>query len=118
MNDNDEFENVEKNGRNFCYRKSEPGKLLCRNCHSSVTEDMTRCPNCNNNLVEGGQNSSSSSAYDWYDNGRSSPNYISSEYTPISPLGYIGYSFLFTIPIVGWIISIIYAIIVFMKRLC
>ena len=34
---------------------------------------------------------------------------ISEEYRPISPLGYIGYQILFSIPIIGFICILIYA---------
>lgn len=35
---------------------------------------------------------------------------IPSEYTPISMWGYFGYQILFSIPIIGWIIVIVFAI--------
>ena len=37
-------------------------------------------------------------------------NSIPSEYKPISPLGYVGYQLLFSIPIIGFIFLIVYAI--------
>ena len=37
-------------------------------------------------------------------------NNIPSEYKPITPLGYIGYQLLFSIPIIGFIFLIIYAL--------
>ena len=36
-------------------------------------------------------------------------NNVPSEYKPITPLGYIGYQLLFSIPIIGFIFLIIYA---------
>ena len=32
------------------------------------------------------------------------------EYKPISPFGYLGYELLFSVPIIGWIIQLIFAI--------
>lgn len=32
------------------------------------------------------------------------------EYKPISPFGYIGYELLFAIPVIGWLIQLIFAI--------
>ena len=37
-------------------------------------------------------------------------NNIPSEYKPISPLGYVGYQLLFSIPIIGFIFLIVYAV--------
>ncbi|MBR0155192.1 MAG: hypothetical protein IJM22_03880 [Treponema sp.] len=103
----EEFVNVVRNGKEFCYREAEPGRLLCRSCHSAVSEDMTRCSNCNNNLVE---QTVSSSSYGNYDSYSSDSNYIPDEYAPISMWGYFGYELLFSIPILGWIFIIIKAV--------
>ena len=32
------------------------------------------------------------------------------EYKPISPFGYVGYELLFSIPVIGWIIQLCFAI--------
>ena len=32
------------------------------------------------------------------------------EYKPISPFGYVGYELLFSIPVIGWIIQLVFAI--------
>ena len=32
------------------------------------------------------------------------------EYKPISPFGYLGYELLFAIPVIGWVIQLIFAI--------
>lgn len=32
------------------------------------------------------------------------------EYKPISPFGYLGYELLFAVPVIGWIIQLIFAI--------
>ena len=45
------FINIEKNGKEYCCRESDPDNLLCRKCHASVSEESTLCWNCNNNLV-------------------------------------------------------------------
>ena len=37
-------------------------------------------------------------------------NNIPSEYKPITPLGYVGYQLLFSIPIIGFIFLIVYAL--------
>lgn len=57
---NEEYINILKNGKEYCYKSLEPNKLLCRKCHSVVSEDSTLCWNCNNNLVEQKKYSSSS----------------------------------------------------------
>lgn len=46
-----EFVNIERNGKEFCYKSDEPGILLCRKCHKRVYEDDTLCSNCNNSLI-------------------------------------------------------------------
>ncbi len=40
----------------------------------------------------------------------SNTNHVPSEYQPISMWGYFGYQLLFSIPIVGWIFVVIFAI--------
>ena len=32
------------------------------------------------------------------------------EYKPISPFGYVGYELLFSIPVIGWVIQLVFAI--------
>lgn len=108
--ENEEFIDVIRNGKEFCYKDSEPGKLLCRKCHSVVYEDSTRCPNCNNNLVVQKDESTYSTHNSNNNAGDSEYVYIPDEYTPISMWGYFGYEILFNIPIIGWIILIVMAI--------
>lgn len=109
--ENEQFVDVSKNGKEFCYKSSEPNKLLCRKCHSPVDENATRCPVCNNNFVESKGDSNPSAPY-WYNNGASSQpsSSIPNEYTPISMWGYFGYEILFNIPIIGWLILIFMAL--------
>lgn len=52
VEEKDEYINIIRNGKEFCYKSSELGKLLCRKCHAAVSEGSTLCWNCNNNLVE------------------------------------------------------------------
>lgn len=47
----EEFVDIIKNGKAYCYKASEPDKLLCRKCHAEVSDESYLCWNCNNNLV-------------------------------------------------------------------
>lgn len=79
----EEYINIVKNGKEFCYLSSEPNKMLCRKCHSRVSEDDTLCAHCNNTLVE--QNYSSTPSYYSYSSpivSSSSDDNIDSEYIP------------------------------------
>lgn len=60
----EEYINTYKNGKEYCYKSTEPDKLLCRKCHAVVSEDSTLCWNCNNNLVE--QKASTNTYYSSY----------------------------------------------------
>ena len=60
-----EFVNIVKNGKEYCYKATDPEKLLCRKCHANVSEESTLCWNCNNNLVY--QDSNQSFSYDSHD---------------------------------------------------
>ena len=64
VEEKEEYINTFKNGKEYCYKSSEPNKLLCRKCHAVVSEESTLCWNCNNNLVE--QKYSSSPSYSSY----------------------------------------------------
>lgn len=52
----EEYIDITRNGRDFCYEFSTPDKLLCRKCHAEVTEESTMCWNCNNALVSNNGN--------------------------------------------------------------
>ncbi|MEE3314450.1 MAG: hypothetical protein VZR56_09875 [Treponema sp.] len=47
----EEFIDITRGGKDFCYKASEPEKLLCRKCHAEVSDESTMCWNCNNALV-------------------------------------------------------------------
>lgn len=70
----DEYVNISKNGKEYCYRASEPDKILCRKCLSEVSEESTLCWNCNNNLVKGNSSPTASYAFEKTESYRSQTN--------------------------------------------
>ena len=51
INETEEFINVIKMGKIYCYKRNSPETLLCRKCHKEVSEESTLCWNCNSSLV-------------------------------------------------------------------
>lgn len=66
--------------------------MICSNCNYSCRNNDEYCPNCGNKL---------NNQYNFN---------IPKEYTPISALGYFGYQILFSIPILGFIFLLIFAL--------
>lgn len=98
----EEFIEIEKNGREYCYKESEPEILLCRKCHHRVFEESTMCSNCNNNLVHSEETSivksdysSSNSSYtqntNYHQQKTSSPTKIIVPLIVIGILGVMGF---------------------------
>lgn len=78
----EEYINIVRGGKEFCYLSTEPGKMLCRKCHKRVSEDATLCSNCNNNLIE---QTSAATSYNSYSSpivSQSSSEDINSKYIP------------------------------------
>ena len=48
----EEYIEIEKNGKLYCYKPSDPKRMLCRKCHAEVPDESYLCWNCNNNLVK------------------------------------------------------------------
>ena len=71
--------------------------MFCSKCGFKVEEGNTFCGNCGNNMNSGSYVNNQNDIV------------IPEEYKPISMWGYFGYEILFSIPIIGFIILIVYA---------
>lgn len=73
--------------------------MHCNNCGQEINDNATFCQNCGTPVSpENG------------DMGKQEQKYpVPSEYKPISMWGYFGYEILFAIPIVGFILLIIFS---------
>ena len=71
--------------------------MYCSNCGKKVKDGADICFNCGKEIPRG---------INKYITAENLPE----EYKPISMWGYFGYQILFAIPIIGWIILIVYAI--------
>ena len=69
--------------------------MTCPKCGSPIEPADTFCPNCGNHLVN-------------IPPQQSAP-VVPKEYKPISPWGYIGWSILFSLPVVGFILLIVFS---------
>lgn len=58
----DEWIPIEKDGRNFVYRKEESNKFYCPKCHARVADDASLCSNCNSSLISSLSEATSSSS--------------------------------------------------------
>lgn len=63
--------------------------MYCSNCGSEITKDTTKCPKCGSAI-------------------KGNVTEIPAEYKPISMWGYFGYEILFSIPIIGFIIALVF----------
>lgn len=98
--------------------------MFCKNCGTENTGGAAFCRNCGAkiNVAEGNQQSASQQSRPYqkqvYTSSASlnrnqysfSEDKIPEEYKPISMWGYFGYELLFNIPIVGFILLIVFAI--------
>ena len=74
----------------------------CPNCGKEVNGAF--CSNCGRK-IDGNTNANNNTQYN------SSLPYNSPKYRPISAWGYLGYDILFAIPIIGFILLIVYSVI-------
>ena len=87
--------------------------MFCENCGNKLKEGADVCLNCGKQVKK--ENSNDNENYErnynmnHYGNGflyQQIPN----EYKPISMWGYFGYEILFAIPIIGWLLLLIFAL--------
>ncbi len=70
--------------------------MYCENCGKKLNEGADVCLNCGCRVKEKTNNFDVQT--------------IPSEYRPISMWGYFGYEILFAIPIIGWILLLVFAL--------
>lgn len=87
--------------------------MFCENCGNKLKEGADVCLNCGKQVKK--ENSNDNENYErnynmnHYGNGFLYQQ-IPSEYKPISMWGYFGYEILFAIPIIGWLLLLIFAL--------
>ena len=74
-------------------------KMYCKNCGTENAEGSSYCKNCGTPLREENHRS--------YE--RNSDDYIPEDYKPISMWGYFGYEISFSIPLVGFILLLVFS---------
>ena len=74
-------------------------KMYCKNCGTENAEGSSYCKNCGTPLREENHRS--------YE--RNSDDYIPEDYKPISMWGYFGHEILFSIPLVGFILLLVFS---------
>lgn len=70
--------------------------VFCENCGKKLNEGADVCLSCGHKVNKG--------------HNAANVTNIPSEYRPISMWGYFGYEILFMIPVVGWIILVVFAL--------
>ena len=75
---------------------------VCRNCGANIPDGCDHCQNCGasaNGVVDGGRR-----GYE-----KDFIRTLPAEFRPLSPWAYFGYSLLFSIPLVGLVLVIVFA---------
>ena len=84
--------------------------MRCPHCYAEVNNESSYCPSCgrqiSNNIGSSGQTQPVNNQYNQQ---YQTPN-IPSSYQPISAWGYFGYQILFSIPIIGFILLVVFAL--------
>jgi predicted RNA-binding Zn-ribbon protein involved in translation (DUF1610 family) len=103
----------------FFYSYEEEILMKCTKCGSEIPEEAKFCPVCgtpasagaDNTRQTGQQFQGGGQQYQQQWNGQAgfNPNNVPPEYKPISMWGYFGYELLFSIPIVGLIVLIVFS---------
>ena len=81
--------------------------MFCSKCGSKVEEGTTFCGNCGNNM---NANSVPNNMNGGTPVNNQNTIVIPEEYRPISMWGYFGYEILFAIPLIGFIVLIVFAV--------
>ncbi len=108
----------------FCKRcgsENPEGAKFCRKCGASIvagsaasnqSEQQTKAEDANQKTYEGRANHRQQYQQDYtapLQGGRITVDDLPAEYRPIGMWGYFGYSLLFNIPFIGWIIALVFA---------
>ncbi|MCR4908157.1 MAG: hypothetical protein K5985_04945 [Lachnospiraceae bacterium] len=79
--------------------------MFCENCGTQCADNLSACPNCGAGLKNPYQSHPAPAP-----GPVNAPAMIPPEYSPITMWGYFGYKWLFAIPLVGFILLIIFAV--------
>ena len=88
--------------------------MFCKNCGTEILDDSAFCPKCGTSVNAGANPPQTNNTYNQEsssnNNGPVILNYEPGmDYNPISMWGYFGYGLLFSIPIIGFILAIVFS---------
>ena len=91
--------------------------MYCPYCSAEIHNDSVYCPSCGRQITKKTESSGQTHVYNsQYDVQQRPRTYqeeaprIPSSYEPISSWGYVGYQILFSIPIIGFILLVVFAL--------
>lgn len=88
--------------------------MFCKRCGSENPEGAKFCRKCGASIIADSTTSNQKQQYQEsyttpFQGGKITIDDLPAEYRPIGMWGYFGYSLLFNIPFVGWIIALVFA---------
>ena len=84
--------------------------MYCPYCSAEVHNDSVYCPSCGKKIVKRTESSGETHVYNRPVSYVEEAPRIPSSYEPISSWGYVGYQILFAIPIIGFILLVVFAL--------
>lgn len=83
--------------------------MYCKKCGTQNDDGALYCKECGTPLGNPHSNENTTGGNQYYSSGQTQNNTIPDEYTPISMWGYFGYELLFSIPLVGFILLLVFS---------